>query len=128
MIKKIILVISLCTVLVFAGCKNNSNIDREIANVSENYEEDTKSENTTETFENVQQFFDTVTDDMLNAFETYPSFDSYWNDSLILLNQFNKDVRLYGINVNEQTAMLLYIEGEKILIEDDPFPKLIRRL
>lgn len=92
------------------------------ASTSETYEEDAKSENNTETFENVQQFFDTITDDMLNAFEAYPSLDSYWNDPLILLNQFNKNVRLYGINVNEETAMLLYFEGEKILIEEDPFP------
>lgn len=56
------------------------------------------------------------------ALETYPSHDSYWNDSLVLLNQLNKNVCLYGININGQTAMLLSIEGEKVLIEEDPFP------
>lgn len=76
-------------------------------------------------FENVQQFSNTITDDMLNAIEEYPSLEAYWNDSLILLNQINKNVRLYGINVNGQTAMLLCIEGEKILIEEDPFPSFL---
>ena len=112
MIKKIITVISLCTVLVCTGCKANSNDDKNAAGSLE----DGKYENSTETFENIQQFSDAITDDMLNDVEEYPSLDEYWNDSLVLLNQLNKNVRLYGINVNDQTAMLLYIEDEKILI------------
>lgn len=61
-------------------------------------------------------------DDMLNMLEEYPSFDSYWNDSLVLLDRFNEDVRLYGINATKQTAMLLSIEGERVLIEEGPYP------
>lgn len=118
MIKKIITVISLCTVLVCTGCKANSNDDKNAAGSSE----DGKYENSTETFENIQQFSDAITDDMLNDVEEYPSLDEYWNDSLVLLNQLNKNVRLYGINVNDQTAMLLYIEDEKILIEEESLP------
>lgn len=71
---------------------------------------------------NVEQFFNIITDDMLNAIKTYPSFDSYWNDSLVLLNQFSEDVRLYGIHVNKETAMILFIKGEKVLIKNGPFP------
>lgn len=122
MIRKIKLSIYLCIVLACVGCKNNSNVDKNVASVAEDYEEDAKDENVTETFENMQQFFDSITNDMLNAFETYPSFDSYWNDPLVLLNQFDENVRLYGINVNGQTAMLLFINGEKVLIEETSFP------
>ncbi|MCM1496289.1 MAG: hypothetical protein NC089_10900 [Bacteroides sp.] len=70
----------------------------------------------------VQQVFNSITDDMLNALEEYPSFDSYWNDSLVLLDKFNENVRLYGINATKQTAMLLSIEGERVLIEEGPYP------
>lgn len=62
-----------------------------------------------------------ITDDMLNTVEMNTSSDSYWNDPLVLLNQFNKNIRLYGINIDGQTAMFLYMEGDKILIED-PLP------
>jgi hypothetical protein len=120
--KKTIIVFLIFVILVCAGCENHSNTNKNPANISEDYEEDTQYGNDTEIFENVQQFYNSITDDMLNAFETYPSFDSYWNDSLVLLNQFDEDVRLYGINVNGQTAMLLSINGEKVLIEEDLFP------
>lgn len=119
--KRIIFVISLCTVLVCTACKESNSVDKNAAGISEN----TKYEDNTETFENVQQFSNTITDDMLDAVEEYPSLDAYWNDSLILLNQINKNVRLYGINVNGQTAMLLCIEGERILIEENPFPSFL---
>lgn len=62
---------------------------------------------------------DDITDDMLNACNTYPSSDSYQNDSLVLLNRFDENVRLYGLSAGEQTAMLLYIRGEKVLIESN---------
>jgi hypothetical protein len=49
MIKKIKLSIYLCIVLVCVGCKNNSNADKTISSISEDYEEDIKYENVTET-------------------------------------------------------------------------------
>lgn len=66
--------------------------------------------------EDVIAFFDTITEDMLNACEEYPSLESYWNDPIVLLNR-KPNTRLYGISANGQQAMLLYIDGEKILIE-----------
>lgn len=74
-----------------------------------------------EPLEKTDEVSEKITDDMLNACNTYPSSDSYWNDSLILLNQSDENVRLYGLSAGEQTAMLLYIRGEKVLIEY-PFP------
>ena len=108
-------------ILACAGCENLSNTNKNVANISEEYGEDTKYGNDTETFESIRQFYNAITNDELNALETYPSYDSYWNDSLVLLNQFDKNVCLYGININGQTAMILSIEGEKVLIEE-PFP------
>jgi hypothetical protein len=49
MIKKIKLSIYLCIVLVCVGCKSNSNADKTISSISEDYEEDIKYENVTET-------------------------------------------------------------------------------
>ncbi|MDE6686407.1 MAG: hypothetical protein K2K17_03735, partial [Lachnospiraceae bacterium] len=68
------------------------------------------------TGEDVIAFFDTITEDMLNACDEYPSMESYWNDPIVLLNQW-PNMRLYGISANGQDAMLLYIDGEKILIK-----------
>lgn len=98
--KRILVATCLCAVLACSGCENDSNVEKN-----------------TETIENVQQLFNTITEDMLNACDTDPSSESYWNDSLVFLNQFSKNTRLYGIGVDEQTAMLLYIDGEKVLIE-----------
>ncbi len=47
-------------------------------------ERKTFSGNDTEAFENMQQYYNTITDDDLNALETYPSHNSYWNDSLVM--------------------------------------------
>lgn len=144
MIKKRLLIISSCIALAFSGCGNNSkddeNVtygnstetenstesteaddDKNVTDIPETSGEDIVYEINTEAYENVQQFFDDITDDMLNACKGYPSLESYWNDPLVPLSQFNENVWLYGISVNEQTAMLLYVEGEKILIEY-PFP------
>ncbi len=67
--------------------------------------------------EDVIAFFDTITEDMLDACgDEYPSMESYWNDPIVLLNRWS-NVRLYGISANGQDAMLLYIDGEKILIK-----------
>lgn len=120
--KKTIIVFFIFVILVCIGCENHSNATKNIANISEDYKEDTKYGHDTEIFENVQQFYNAITSDRLNAIETYPSRDSYWNDPLVLLNQFDENVRLYGINVNGQTAMLLLINGEKVLIEETSFP------
>ncbi|MDE6713244.1 MAG: hypothetical protein K2K20_05855, partial [Lachnospiraceae bacterium] len=68
------------------------------------------------TGEDVIAFFDTITEDMLDACDEYPSMESYWNDPIILLNRW-PNMRLYGISANGQDAMLLYIDGEKILIK-----------
>lgn len=53
----------------------------------------------------------------MKSVRLHPSSGSYQNDSLILLNRFDENVRLYGLSAGEQTAMLLYIRGEKVLIE-----------
>lgn len=120
--KKTALVIFLYVVLVCSGCKGNSDAYKNTAIVFERGEEEKTYVNSTDAPENIKQFFDKLTDDMLNAVEMCSSLDSYWNDSLVLLKQFNNNIRLYGINVDGQTAMILYIKGEKILIEEDPYP------
>lgn len=117
MIKKVLFVSSLCMILACSGCKSSSNAEKEVSGIAEAHEEETEVENNTETFEDVKQFFDAITEDMLNSCDVNPSSESYWNDSLVLLNQFNEDVRLYGIRAGEETAMLLYTQGEKVLIE-----------
>ncbi len=135
MIKKLLFVISLCTLLVCYGCGDDSHLRKDDADNGERREEtefgadmesheDTEINHNVESAENVKAFFETVTDEMLNTCDTYPSFEEYWNDSLVLLNRF-QDVSLYGIRVGEKTAMLLYMEGEKILIEEDPFPSFL---
>lgn len=121
MIKKTIWIFFVCIVLASSGCKSNKNFEKGNTHSTEDFEEKTKRESQTETIEDVQQFFYSITEEMLNACDTQPSSESYWNDSLVFLNQFNQDVRLYGMSVGEKTAMLLYVEGEKVLIEY-PFP------
>ena len=54
--------------------------------------EDTEMNHNVESEENVKAFFEAVTDEMLNACDTYPSLEEYWNDSLVLLNRF-QDVK-----------------------------------
>lgn len=61
-------------------------------------------------------YFASITDNNLNAINTYPSLDEYQNAPLVLLNWYNDDVRVYGISVEEESAMLLYAQGEKVLI------------
>lgn len=120
------MVISLCIVLACSGCENNSNVEKNKNDISKVYEEEKECKNNTETFEDVQQLFNTITEDMLNACDTVPSSESYWNDSLVFLGQFD-NARLFGIGVDEQTAMLLHIDGEKVLIEY-PFTNLYQEL
>ncbi len=72
------------------------------------------------TGEDVIAFFDTITEDMLDACDEYPSVESYWTDPIVLLDSWG----LYGIRANGQEAMLIYsADGEKILIEH-PFGNL----
>lgn len=123
--KKILVMTCLCAVLACSGCENDSNAEKNMNDISKVYEEDTEYKNDTEC-ENVQQLFNAITEDMLNACDADPSLESYWNDSLVFLNQYN-NARLYGIGVDEQTAMLLYIDGEKVLIEY-PFTNLYQEL
>ena len=73
-----------------------------------------------ESSESIRHFYKTITDDMLNACDAESYRDAYWNDPLVLLNEFNennKNVKLYGISVAEEAAMILTIDGEKVLIE-----------
>lgn len=71
-------------------------------------------------YENVTELFDAITIEMLDACNESPSLEAYNNDTLVLLNWYNDDVRLYGISVGEENAMLLYVQGEKVLI-DHPY-------
>lgn len=130
MMKKFMFVISLCIALVCSGCGKSGNSDNmEAQKGIEGKEgasiyEESEREDSMETYEDIADFFDAITDEMLNACDEYPSLEEYENDSLVLLEQF-QDVRLYGIRAGEETAMLLYIEGEKVLIEEDPFPSFL---
>lgn len=56
-------------------------------------------------------YYDSITGDMLDDCNTLPSLDAYENDALVLLNWYNDDVRLYGINTDNKSAMLLYVDG-----------------
>lgn len=135
MVKKFVFVISLCMVLACCGCGDESDLRKVDADRAETYEEtaygdttgtheETEYEDSVETAENVKAFFESVTDEMLNDCDDYPSLEEYRNAPLVLLERF-QDVGLYGIRAGEETAMLLYIEGEKILIEEDPFPSFL---
>lgn len=134
MMKKALFVILLCMGLGCSGCGKSGNLEymethekTEYGDNEKTYEdgmetyENTGFKNNVESAENVKEFFEAVTDEMLNVCDTYPSLEEYWNASLVLLAQF-QGVSLYGIRTGEETAMLLFIEGEKILIEEDPFP------
>lgn len=74
----------------------------------------------TEYYEDV----DAITVEMLDACNTYPSEEAYYNAPLVLLNWYSDDVRLYGIKLEEQAGetvyrekMLLYVQGEKVVID-----------
>lgn len=70
--------------------------------------------------DSIEAYFDSITGDMLDACSSMPeTTEAFDNDSLILLNWYREDVRLYGINVGEEEATLLYIQGEKVLL---PYP------
>ncbi len=77
-----------------------------------------ETENDVYVSENLMTVYSSITVDMLDACNTVVSdldsyYDSYYHDSLVLLNWFNDDTRLYGINAGEESAMLLYVQGEK---------------
>ena len=105
--KRILVATCLCTVLACSGCENDSDLEKNTTDITNVYEEETECANNTETPENVQQLFNTITEDMLNACDTDPSSESYWNDSLVFLNQFNKNARLYGIGVDLSLIQIL---------------------
>lgn len=99
--KKSILLMLVLTLVCFCGCNKNTPPDEaETAAVSDD----------------LMVYFDSITDNELDALEQSPSLDEYQNSPLVLLNWYNDDVRLYGLSVEEETAMLLYIQGEKVLI------------
>lgn len=104
-----LILIALCMVITCFGCKSGIQENNETA--TENY-----IETTIEQSENLMAYFDSITDDMLDSCNTYPTLDSYWNDALVLLNEFSDDIRLYGISAGEESAMLLYVQNEKILL------------
>lgn len=88
-----------------------NNIVAGFAKALENVEEEE------EVYEDVADFFDAITGDMLDACKNPPASDeSFDNDPMILLNWYSDDIRLYGINVGKEEAMLLYAQGEKMLI------------
>lgn len=108
--KKIIFfLIVLCMITACFGCTSDMHENSE--NTTGTY-----SENTTEESENLMIYFNSITENMLDSCNTYPSLDSYWDDSLVLLNEYNDDIRLYGISVGEESAMLLFINNEKVLL------------
>lgn len=100
--------------------EEDSAISSNSANNADSYVPDEEWEAVTG--EDVIAFFDTITEDMLDACDEYPSVESYWNDPIVLLNR-KPYTRLFGIRANGQEAMLIYRDGEKILIEH-PFGNL----
>lgn len=135
--KKMVFVISFIVCMVCTGCGNSGSVGKdglevwdaqgegqsgEVWEAQEGEVQDgTKDENITGIFENVQVFFDAITEEMLNASDAGNDSEAYWRDSLVLLNRFSEEVRLYGISAGEETAMLLYVKGEKVLVSYD-FP------
>lgn len=104
------------------GCgKSNSEVSYSENNVNDVTEiihkDETEADYTTETTEDIEVLFNGITDEMLSACDSYPASEAYWNDSLILLNEYSNDVRLYGISSGDKQAMILYVSGEKLLIE-----------
>lgn len=75
-----------------------------------------KENNSSDSISDLTSYFDSITDDMLEKCNTLPSLESYENDSLVLLNWYNENVRLYGISYETDSAMLLYVNGQKVMI------------
>lgn len=108
--KKIVLsFLVLCMLLLSFVCKSKA--DDGTGTVYENY-----THNSAQVSEDLTEYFNSVTDDMLASCNTYPVFDAYWEEPLVLLNEFDDGIQLYGISVGEESAMLLYINGEKVLV------------
>lgn len=63
---------------------------------------------------------------MSGLFSWNTSRDSYGDDSQVLLAEYN-DIKLYGINQDETSVMLLSIDGTEILI-DHPFQNFYEEL
>lgn len=131
--KKSILLLLVLPFVCFSGCNKNKNTSldaTEIVTEEITAETDERAENindvrdvrdvvkadSDEVSDELMFYFDSITDNELDALNTEPSLDEYQNAPLVLLNWYNDDVRLYGINVEEESAMLLYVQGEKVLI------------
>ncbi len=112
--KKIALLsIALCILAGCFGCQSRG----KKTTIESAGDEEVSGEVTTQAYEDLDAYFDTITTDMLDACDTPVSdWDSYYNDPLILLNWLNEDIRLYGINTGGESAMVLYVRGEKVLI------------
>lgn len=96
------------------GVNNNSNADVS-ANVSFPVED---NKDVTTLYEgDIMEYIDSLTDDMLDTYDEFPSYESYWTDPIVFLNKINDDLRLYGIITEEKTAMLLYVQGEKVFVQ-----------
>lgn len=107
-----------CLALICFGCKSSVPDKNEKTDGKDSVSE---NENGVDVSENLMTVYSSITADMLDACNTVVSdldsyYDSYYHDSLVLLNWFNDDTRLYGINAGEESAMLLYVQGEKVLI------------
>lgn len=107
-----------CLALICFGCKSSVPDKDEKTDGKDSIGE---TENGVDVSENLMTVYSSITADMLDSCNTVVSdldsyYDSYYYDSLVLLNWFNDDTRLYGINAGEESAMLLYVQGEKVLI------------
>lgn len=120
--KTALLSIIFCMAVGCFGCKTNDTENvTEVLHDSEN-----SADAATDANDDLAAYFDEITIDMLDACDTvFSGSDSYYNDPLILLNQYDEDVRLYGIHAGEESAMLLYVHGEKVLIRHSFWNRLL---
>ena len=65
----------------------------------------------------VKCYFDSVTGEMLENCDMKYSVDTD-NEPLVFLGGFEENVGLYGIHINDESAMLLYVDGEKIFVNE----------
>lgn len=70
-----------------------------------------------EALEEIKTYFDSVTGEMLENCDMKYSVDTD-NEPLVSLGSFEENVGLYGIHINDESAMLLYVDGEKIFVNE----------
>lgn len=111
--KAALLSVIFCMAVGCFGCKSN-----DAENVTEaSGDGENSAYAATDAYDELAAYFDEITIDMLDACDTvFSGSDSYYDDLLILLNRYDEDVKLYGIRAGEESAMLLYVYGEKVLI------------